>query len=234
MTEHGNLQTILRSTRSSLLKRDALANMGDAAGSRGAGVEAKKLLREVGDRVETLERGLKEIEKGLGEGEKRRRQEMLDGIRVERGDLQRMAEAGVRTNRDTGGGSSSSPAASAFGGGAGGGPRATMPGGLPGMSPWGNATLAPQGRVFGQRPQETEETRPLDEQGLLQLQQTKMDDQDGQLEVLSGLLRKQRNMGEEIHKEIGEQTEILEEIDGEVTRVGGKMARAKRQMNKLN
>ena len=67
----------------------------------------------------------------------------------------------------------------------------------------------------------------------MQLQQTKMDDQDGQLEELSKILRRQKDMGDEIHREIGEQTEMLEDIEGEVGRVGGKMARAKRQMNKL-
>jgi regulator of vacuolar morphogenesis len=90
------------------------------------------------------------------------------------------------------------------------------------------------GRVFGKKAEETDETRPLDDGGLLQLQQAKMDNQDGQLEQLSQILRRQRGMGEEIHREIGEQTEMLEDIDNEVGKVGSKMARAKRQMNKLN
>lgn len=107
-----------------------------------------------------------------------------------------------------------------------------MPGG---SSLWSTNSTQPQpGRVFGKRPEETDETRPLDDRGVLQLQQTKMDGQDSQLRELSAILQRQRGMGEEIHREIGEQTEILEEIEHGVDRTGGKMARAKRQMNRLN
>ena len=216
--EHGNVQTLLRSTRSELLKRDALASMGDPAGSRGASVTAKKLLRDVGDRVDGLERGLKEVMGGLGDGEKKRREEMVQGLRAERANLQRMAEAGVRTtfNRDA---STTST-------------NTSTPGG---SSLLFGANPPSTGRVFGKKapPQETAETRPLDDRGLLQLQQTKMQGQDQQLEELSKLLQRQKGMGEEIHREIGDQTEMLEDIDGEVGRVGGKMARSKRQMNKL-
>lgn len=228
LAEQSSLQTILRLTRSALLKRDALAGMGDAAGSRGASVEAKRLLREVGDRVEGLEKGLSLIAGGLGEGEKRRREEMVESVKVERGNLQRMAEAGVRSsgfNRDS---SSASPHTSS------GHPSGTgtMPGGTGSL--FGNAPAA--GRVFGTRqaPQETTETRPLDDKGLLQLQQTQMSNQDEQLTELSRLLQRQRAMGEQIGQEIGEENEILDEVDSEVDKVGNKLGKAKRQMNRLN
>ncbi len=107
-----------------------------------------------------------------------------------------------------------------------------MPGGS--SSLWGNGgSQISTGRVFGKKPEETEETRPLDDRGLLQLQQQKMNGQDQQLTELSKILQRQRGMGEEIHREIGEQTSMLEEIEHGVDKVGGKMARAKRDMNKL-
>ncbi len=196
--------------------------MGDAAGSRGASVEAKRLLREVGERVEGLEQGLRGLG-GLGEGERRRREEMGEGVKVERGNLQRMTEAGVRSsgfNRNSG------TAAHATGSG-------TMPGGTAALfAPAQSAT----GRVFGTRqpPQETTETRPLDDRGLVQVQQTQMGNQDEELQQLSKLLQRQRVMGEQIHQEIGEQNEILDEVDSEVGRVGNKLGKAKRQMNRLN
>ena len=235
LSEHAALQTLLRLSRAALLKRDALAGMGDAAGSRGASVEAKRLLREAGDRVDGLAAGLGATAGGLGEGERRRREEMVEGIRAERGDLQRMAEAGVRSsafNRDT---NTSTSARSHAGAGNG-----TMPGGV--GSVWGKAhasspaTGAAPGRVFGARPppQETTETRPLDEPGLVQLQQSQMGSQDEQLGNLSELLRKQRVMGEEIYREIGEQNEMLDEVEGGVDKVGNKLGKAKRQMNRLN
>jgi regulator of vacuolar morphogenesis len=162
-----------------------------------------------------LEVGLKSLD-GLGEGERRRREEMVESLKAEKGDLIRMVEAGVRssgfTRPDT---SSQTPSQNQH-----------MPGHFPAPA---------AGRVFGKRqsPEETAETRPLDDRGLLQLQQTKMDGQDDQLKELSKLLNRQKVMGEEIHREIGEQNDLLDDIEVEVGKVGGKMARAKREMNKL-
>lgn len=200
--------------------------MGDAAGSRGSSVNAKRLIREVGEKIDVLARGLESISAAVGDGEKKRRGEMVDGLRNERGDLSRMAEVGVRTNREGTNGSIGT------GGGTG-----TMPGGS--SSIWapnnGNGSVgAAPGRVFGKKAEETDETRPLDDRGLLQLQQTKMDGQDGQLKELSKILQRQRGMGEEINREIGEQSDMLDEIEHGVDKVGGKMARAKRNMNKLS
>ncbi|KAK4685564.1 regulator of vacuolar morphogenesis, partial [Tremellales sp. Uapishka_1] len=221
LTEYSNIQTLLRLTRSALLKRDALAiQMSDPSGARSASVEAKKYLKEVGTRADGLEAALKTLN-DLGDGEKRRREELVEGIKNERDNLSRMAEAGVRS-------SASSSVKPGPPGAAGSG---TMPG--------GSSSLfnAPTGRVFGSstpsRPQETNETRPLDDRGLLQLQQTQMTNQDDQLGVLSKLLRNQRKMGEEIAQEIGEQNEMLDDVERNVDRVGGKMGRAKRDMNKL-
>jgi regulator of vacuolar morphogenesis len=204
--------------------------MGDANGSRSSSVEAKRLLKDVGIRLEGLEKGLTAIGStgGLGDGEKRRREEMVENMKAERGNLQRMAEAGVRTSGfsrpgigDAGGGSAGST-----------GGNGTMPGGT--ASPWGPPPPS-TGRVFGSRPvpSETVETRPLDDRGLLQLQQTKMAGQDAQLGELSKVLVRQREMGEVIAKEIGEQNELLEELEGEVDRTGRKLGRAKREMNRL-
>jgi len=199
--------------------------MGDAAGSRGASVTAKRLLREVGDKIDYLVRGLEKVGPSVGDGERKRREEMVEALKNERANLHRMAEVGVRTNRDGAGGSGSAAHASATGSGG------TMPGG---SSLWGSGagSVAP-GRVFGKKAEETDETRPLDDRGLVQLQQNKMDGQDDQLRELSKLLQRQRGMGEEIHREIGEQTEILEEIEHGVDKTGNKMAKAKRTMNKL-
>jgi regulator of vacuolar morphogenesis len=60
-----------------------------------------------------------------------------------------------------------------------------------------------------------------------------MDNQDTQLSELSKLLRVQRQMGEEIHQEIEEQSEMLDELTTGVDKTQGKLGRAKRQMNKL-
>lgn len=224
LSESTNLQSLLRLTRSSLLKRDALASMSDASGSRSSGIEAKRLLKELSGRLDGLETALGGLK--VGDGEKRRREEVVENLKVERDNLRRMIDAGVRTNRDPSTTSSNMSNASTTG---------TMPGGSSALF----AGMPPQpqpGRVFGrqQPPEETAETRPLEDRQLLQLQQSKMDNQDAQLGELSKVLLRQRQMGEEIHQEIGEQSEMLDDIDHEVGRVGGKLQRAKRDMNKLN
>lgn len=214
LSEHTSVSGVLRSARASLLKRDALARTGDAA-SRSAGMEARKLLRDAGPRIDCLDQALETPALGnLLDGERRRRQDLITGLRTEHANLLRMTEAGVRRASPT----SSSPASPS----------------MPGSMPSGMSQLAP-GRVFGRKaaPQETTETRPLDDRGLVQLQHSRMAEQDAQLTGLSSILRNQRVMGEEIATEINVQNEMLEHLDSEVTRVGTKMGRAKRQLNRL-
>lgn len=193
--------------------------MSDAGGSRQAGVEAKRLLRDLGPRLDRLEKELQGGKGNIGEGEMRRREEMVENLKAERASLSRMAEAGVRAGSSAGGSGFSRTADS----------PSTAHAALTGSH------AAPAGRVFGQKapPQETEETRPLDDRGVLQLQQTKMGDQDAQLGELSKLLQRQRKMGEEIHQEIGEQNDMLDDLQSGVDKTGGKLGRAKREMNKL-
>lgn len=204
--------------------------MSDPSGARSANVEAKRYLKEVGTRVEGLEKGLNFLAGNgiLGEGEKKRREEMVETLKNERANLTRMAEAGVRANASSAFASTSSTPTN------GSINTTSMPGGSSSLF----ASHPSSGRVFGSPkpnniPQETSETRPLDDRGLLQLQQTQMTNQDTQLGELSKLLQTQRKMGELIGGEIGRQNEELEEIDREVGRVGGKLGRAKREMNKL-
>ena len=230
LLESQTVSSLLRTARGALLKRDALAGMADAAGSRTAGVEAKRTLRDVGPRIEALDKALGTVGmKGLGEGERRRREEMVEGMRSERDGLVRMAEAGVRTG---------SALTAAGAGGSGRGSPAHAPSGsshaMPGA--FGSTSSASKGRFFGTPPppEETAETRPLDDRQLLQLQQTKMEGQDQALGELSKLLQTQRKMGEEIHQEISEQNEMLDDLQSGVDRTEGRLGRAKRQLNKLN
>ncbi|WRT63662.1 uncharacterized protein IL334_000585 [Kwoniella shivajii] len=243
LLEHTSLQALLRSARSSLLKRDALANMGDSTSSRSSGIESKRLLKDAQNRISTLSDSLdnSNLSSTLGQGEKKRREEMIQELLVEKSNLSRMAEAGVKTtfnstsNSNANSGSnpnsafsshtSSAFAPSANGGGGSGGSINSIPGGFP-----------HQGRVFGvkpQAPQETAETRPLDDRGLLQLQSSKIDNQDDQLKELSQILQRQKKMGEEIHQEIGQQNELLDDIESGVDKTGRKLGKTKRELNRL-
>ena len=58
-------------------------------------------------------------------------------------------------------------------------------------------------------------TRPLDDQGLFQLQQAQMDKQDAQLAQLTSILQRQKQLGVAIGNEVGEQIEMLDELGGD-------------------
>lgn len=228
LSEHSSMTSTLRTIRSSILKRDALAQMGDSSASRSAGVEAKRAIKDAKSRMNVLESALGRIE-GLGTGERQRREGMMGTLRDELANLERMAEAGIRVATNTMAMASrsspnvdrsntSTPANDAN--------RAALLGSV------ATRPAAATGRVFGAAAQETTITRPLDDVGLVQLQKTQIDTQDSQLRLLSETLARQRLLGEEIGREIGEQNEMLDGLTTDVDRTAGKLGRAKREMNK--
>ncbi|KAJ2616207.1 hypothetical protein EV177_001185 [Coemansia sp. RSA 1804] len=98
------------------------------------------------------------------------------------------------------------------------------------------ARQAPRSRrIFGNNnpPQETTETRGLDNQGLLQLQNQRMSEQDQAASELGQLLRRQREMGLAIGNELDLHNQLLGELDQDVDRTNGKLGTARRQINKL-
>lgn len=82
-------------------------------------------------------------------------------------------------------------------------------------------------------PKETEQTRALDEGGLLSSQQQQLSAQDEQLGRLASILRRQREMGTAINHELAEQTELLQQLDTEVDGVQSKMSKGGELMKTL-
>ncbi|CEH18677.1 VAM7 [Ceraceosorus bombacis] len=82
-------------------------------------------------------------------------------------------------------------------------------------------------------PVETHQTRALDDEGLVKLQQGQMDSQDARLGDLAAVLRRQRQMGLAINQELQEQTEMLRGLGEEVDQVESKMTGAEKQMDRL-
>nr|ODN90896.1 hypothetical protein L204_05735 [Cryptococcus depauperatus CBS 7855] len=222
--EYDAITTLLRSARSLLLKRDALAGMSNASGARSASVEAKRNLKGVEERLTVLGKRLKGLN-GVGEGEIKRREEMVEELNLEKQTLEKMAEAGVRTAPLEFAAVSGGSTANAISPWAPSGTK--MPGAMP--------VINPTGRVFGakQPPQETEQTRPLDDRQLLRLQTSTISQQDDQLRELSQLLQTQKKMGEDIHMELESQNELLDGIEQGVDKTGKKLGKAKREMNRL-
>lgn len=204
---HSSLTSLARSLRGQFAQRDALILRNDA-GAHAIGAEAKKGLVELVKGMGELVRGLKELgEAGMVEGELRRRGEMLGSLQDEAENLGRVV---------------------------GGGPRVGS--GKKGENGRERQSLLAKGkgtaRVLGVA-QETSETRPLDNAGLMQLQQTYVGEQDAKLESLTAVLRRQKALGLMIGDELAVQNEVIDGIEEDVRRVGGKMGEAGKVMRKL-
>ena len=233
LDEHMDLQARVRDIRADINKRDAFSERGDVGGAHTTNVQAKKKLAGVLTRVGVLVSGLDPlvVQSGMSEGELQRRTDMVARLQD---DCEKLAKMLTVASRHQSSSSSSfavarnvtttSDRAALFGsGGDGGG------GGKPVVS------SKPIARVFGapQPPKETEETRPLDDHGLLQLQQAKMDQQDAQVSQLTAILQRQRQLGTAINSELAQHIELLDGLHNDTERVGGKLTAAKKQLNRL-
>lgn len=87
------------------------------------------------------------------------------------------------------------------------------------------------GRVLGK---ETSKTRALDNQGVLQLQKKLMQEQDEDVDVLAGAVRRQKELGIQIQQELEVQKDLLGLLDEDVGRVGGKMDVARKRVGKIS
>ena len=89
------------------------------------------------------------------------------------------------------------------------------------------------GRVLGGPAKETERTRELDNEGVLQLQQQIVAEQDQDLVDLTAVVRRMRDMGVQINEELVYQNAMLDQFEGDVERVDGKMKIAKKRIAKI-
>jgi regulator of vacuolar morphogenesis len=229
LDEHMDLQSRVRDIRADINKRDAFSERGDVAGAHTTNVQAKKKLAGVLTRVGVLVSGLDAlvVQSGMSEGELQRRTDMVARLQDDCEKLAKMLTVASRQQS-----SSSSAAARNM---TAGSDRAALF--RSGSSGSGQPAVSskPIARVFGvpQPPKETEETRPLDDHGLLQLQQAKMDQQDAQVSQLTTILQRQRQLGTAINNELAQHVELLDGLHNDMERVGGKLTGAKKQLNRL-
>lgn len=223
LDEHMDLQARVRDVRADVNRRDAFSDRGDVGDAHATNVQAKKKLAGLLTRVGALGAGLDALAlRGMSEGELQRRTDMVARLQDDCEKLAKMLTVARHTSRGLG-----SPAernspvgsdrAALLGGGSGGG---------------GTKPIA---RVFGvpQQPKETEETRPLDDHGVLQLQQVKMEQQDTQVAQLAAILQRQKQLGIAINNELVHHNELLDGLSDDMDKVGGKLAAAKKQLNRL-
>lgn len=102
----------------------------------------------------------------------------------------------------------------------------------------GSTTAAQQarrpGRVLGgPLKEETDETRELDNAGVLALQKQTMADQDQDVLQLGQAVARMKDMGMMINEELVVQNEMLNMVEGDVDRVQGKVDVAKKRIAKI-
>ncbi|CAJ2506638.1 Uu.00g078240.m01.CDS01 [Anthostomella pinea] len=209
---HGEMKRDFQEARRCLARRDGAT---DHSAGMEAGSSAKKALIKAGGLLTCLQQGLKAMEDGkrLGEGEIRRRKDLLASARVDREDLDTLV--------------STLPAVSKA-------VQKAMPSTSDKTALLGHAPSKARGRVLGAPLPETDRTRELDNQGVLQLQQQTFQEQDEDVTALAKIIRRQREMAEAIDREVREQTEMLDEVNAQADVVAGKVNVANWRTKKIS
>ncbi|CAK7230717.1 hypothetical protein SBRCBS47491_007682 [Sporothrix bragantina] len=234
---HKEMKRALHDARLQLARRDAAltAGVGGSNSSSTAAVEAgaaaKRELVKTGSLLSALTSGLKALQdnKRLGEGELRRRRDLLAAARVERDGLETLS-ASLASARATGGAGSNGAGIQAA---PVTGDKAVLFGNAAASSSGNNRAFG-SGRVLGAPLPETEQTRELDNAGVVQLQKQKMAEQDQDVAVLAKIVQRQRELGLAINKEVDLHIDMLNQQSDDVDRVQGKMKVAKDRIKRLN
>ncbi|KAK9240617.1 hypothetical protein V1525DRAFT_453735 [Lipomyces kononenkoae] len=221
------VKTLLHEARKYLSDRDTLGGTGSVnksgvLESHSAAAEAKKCLVQSGTKIVMLDRGLKELANSVGQGELRRRGDMLNLVKKERQGLESLASTVSRNTTATDSTSSSAMSESPD-------RAALFAGNNKGIL--GTVTSTAK-RVLGPMA-ETGETRQLDNQGLLNLQMQKMQEQEDSLQEFSKILARQKQLGIEINDELELQNEMLRMLEDDVENSDGKLRRADKQLRKI-
>lgn len=221
LDEHSDLQNLVRDIRAHINKRNSLSDMGNVNAAHASNLQAKKSLVTLLDRVGVLATSLETLSgQGMAQGELQRRNEMVARLQDDCEKLGKMVIASRQAIRRANLPPQERDSASQA-------DRTAL------LSSSPRSGSRPVTRVFGAAPKETEVTRPLDDQGLLQLQKTQIDQQDEQLSQLAVILRRQKQLGLAIGQEIEEQIELLDGLSDDVDVVGGKLKAADKTLRRL-
>ncbi|KAF2637302.1 hypothetical protein P280DRAFT_114452 [Massarina eburnea CBS 473.64] len=221
LDKYSDVKSNLQDARKFLTQREQATA---ATAQHEAGANAKKGLVRAGALLSALDEGLSRLggtggdewsgEK-LGEGEVRRRRDLISTSRKERDGLESVLNTMVVKAAVSG---SSVSAAVTNEQKAGLFSRANQPTGR---------------RVLGAPVQETERTRELDNEGVLQLQRQIVSEQDKDLVDLTTVVQRMKEMGVQINQEIVEQNAMLGLFGEDVERVDGKMKIARKRIDKI-
>lgn len=220
LDKHANLKGSLQDARRWLTAREQATA---ASAQHEAAAKAKQSLLRAGTLISSLEESLGRFSGSssdgdrLGDGEIRRRRDMISGLKKEKDGLETILNSMAVKAAISGTGSSTSSAAV----------TQEQKAGL-----FKGASKPTSRRVLG-APQETDKTRELDNEGVLQLQRQIIQDQDEDLVDLTTVVRRMREMGVAINTEIVEQNAMLGLLEEDVERVDGKIKIAKKRIGKI-
>lgn len=226
---HRELKNHIQSARQHLKQGEAAST---AKAQHSASAEAKASLVRAATSIAQLDDGLKAMSdasrgddagwggaKKLGEGELRRRRDLIGAAKKEVEGLE-----GVLRSMAT----QTAKASSSINNNA-----AATAGDKEGL--WrGTAAAKPSGRVLGGPPKETERTREQDNAGVLQLQKQIMQEQDEDVLSLGKTVAKLKDMGILINEELEVQNEMLGLVEQDTERVQGKIDVARRRIKKIS
>lgn len=237
---HKQMKQLLQDARTQLARRESATT---TSAAHEASASAKKALVRAHTQIVRLEEALKGLSDGgerLGDGEIRRRRDLVARARKEREALEGVLNAWV------GRGKPGVSAAESIGSGPKkqelfSGAKASSPTrssaslttvGMPGAFA-GSSVPGRSGRVLGGPAKETDRTRERDNEGVLQLQKQIMQEQDMDVEELGKVVRRMREMGVAINEELVEQAQLLDVLDQDVDRVSSKIDVAKKRIKKI-
>jgi regulator of vacuolar morphogenesis len=235
LDKYSEVKSNLQDARRWLTKREQATA---ATAQHEASTNAKKGLVRAGTLLSALEEGLTRLggsgsssgsssggddwgAEKLGEGEIRRRRDLISTSRKERDGLESVLN--TMAVKAAASGASSAPSTSSAA--VTNEQKASL---------FSRANQHTSGRrVLGAPVQETERTRELDNEGVLQLQKQIMAEQDQDLVDLTTVVRRMREMGVQINNELVVQDDLLDLLGDDVQRVDGKMQIAKKRIDRL-
>ncbi|RYN22744.1 hypothetical protein AA0119_g12531 [Alternaria tenuissima] len=240
LDKHAELKSNLQDARRWLTKREQATA---ATAQHEAAANAKKSLVRASTLISALDEGLSRLggakkqggsddwsgEK-LGDGEIRRRKDMISGLRKERDGLDSVLNSMAVKAAISGSGAASHNAPSTSSAAVTESQKAGLFKGAASAKPSSSSR-----RVLGGAPaQETDKTRELDNEGVLQLQQQIIAAQDEDLVDIATVVRRMKEMGVTINREIVEQNAMLGLFEEDVERVDGKIKIAKKRIDKIH
>ena len=216
---HRELKSLLQEARSHVATRDKAESIAE---EHERGTRAKKALVKAGTLIVMLGQGLKTRQEDwgkerLGDGEVRRRRDLVAGAQKEKDDLENLLLAMAKKRELD----------QVIDG------KATL---IHENTPRSNGTshgakAVGRGRILGK---ETARTRELDNRGVQQLQQQMIKEQDEDLDIMAAAVRRQKELAIQINEELVVQNEMLDMLDDDVTRVEGKIGIAKKRVDRIN